>query len=88
MIERFSRDQFAARYAKCQAGDVVQETARLLWQKFQEYDPAGPFGPGERLTALTCSSPGQIDFVIDGVWATSDGTGREQTGLVSNRSAK
>ena len=31
-----------------QAEDVVQETARLLWQKFDEYDPARPFWPWAR----------------------------------------
>jgi hypothetical protein len=88
MIERFSRDQLAALCSKCQPEDIVQETARLLWQKFQEYDPAGPFGPGKRLAALTFSSPEQIDFVLHRVWATSDGTSGEQTGLVSNPCAK
>ena len=30
------------------AEDVVQETARLLWRKFDEYDPARPFLPWAR----------------------------------------
>jgi RNA polymerase sigma-70 factor (ECF subfamily) len=64
MTEQCSRDEFAALYSKChldllryvltllpdrhQAEDVVQETARLLWQKFDEYDPSRPFGPWAR----------------------------------------
>lgn len=31
-----------------QAEDVVQDTARLLWRKFDEYDPAQPFLPWAR----------------------------------------
>jgi RNA polymerase sigma-70 factor, ECF subfamily len=31
-----------------QAEDVVQDTARLLWRKFEEYDPAQPFLPWAR----------------------------------------
>jgi RNA polymerase sigma-70 factor, ECF subfamily len=64
MTEQLSRDDFAALYSKChldllryvltllpnrhQAEDVVQETARLLWQKFDQYDPGRPFGPWAR----------------------------------------
>ena len=64
MTEQLSRDDFAALYSKChldllryvltllpnrhQAEDVVQETARLLWQKFEQYDPGRPFGPWAR----------------------------------------
>jgi RNA polymerase sigma-70 factor, ECF subfamily len=31
-----------------QAEDIVQETARLLWQKLDQYDPAQPFWPWAR----------------------------------------
>jgi len=64
VAHRASRDEFAALYSKChleilryvltllpdrhQAEDVVQETARLLWQKFDEYDSARPFWPWAR----------------------------------------
>jgi RNA polymerase sigma-70 factor (ECF subfamily) len=57
-------DDFAVLYSRChlemlryvltllpnrhQAEDVVQDTARLLWQKFDEYDPARPFWPWAR----------------------------------------
>jgi RNA polymerase sigma-70 factor, ECF subfamily len=34
-----------------QAEDVVQETARVLWQKFADYDPARPFWPWARQVA-------------------------------------
>lgn len=60
----FSSEDFAALYSKChldllryvltllpdraQAEDVVQETARLLWQKFDQFDPAQPFWPWAR----------------------------------------
>ena len=59
-----SSEDFAALYSKChldllryvltllpdrvQAEDVVQETARLLWQKFDQFDPAQPFWPWAR----------------------------------------
>ncbi|MCI0541441.1 MAG: sigma-70 family RNA polymerase sigma factor [Verrucomicrobiales bacterium] len=64
VANRVSSDDFAALYSKChlellryvltllpdrhQAEDVVQETARLLWQKFDEYDAARPFWPWAR----------------------------------------
>lgn len=63
-VPKLSSEEFAALYSKChldllryvltllpdraQAEDVVQETARLLWQKFDEYDPALPFSPWAR----------------------------------------
>jgi RNA polymerase sigma-70 factor, ECF subfamily len=34
-----------------QAEDVVQETARVLWQKFTDYDPERPFWPWARQIA-------------------------------------
>lgn len=34
-----------------QADDVVQETARVLWQKFASYDPERPFWPWARQIA-------------------------------------
>src|SRR4051812_13857440 len=34
-----------------QAEDVVQETARVLWQKFAAYDPERPFWPWARQIA-------------------------------------
>jgi DNA-directed RNA polymerase specialized sigma24 family protein len=59
-----NQDEFAALYARAhvdllryvltllpdrhQAEDVVQDTARLLWRKFDEYDPAQPFLPWAR----------------------------------------
>ena len=59
-----SRDDFAALYSRChldllryvltllpdrhRAEDVVQETARMLWRKFDEYDAARPFWPWAR----------------------------------------
>ena len=59
-----SRDDFAALYSRChfdllryvltllpdrhRAEDVVQETARMLWRKFDEYDPERPFWPWAR----------------------------------------
>ena len=59
-----SSEAFAVHYSKChldllryvltllpdrhQAEDVVQETARLLWRKFEEYDAARPFWPWAR----------------------------------------
>ena len=59
-----SSEDFAALYSKCHldllryvltllpdralAEDVVQETARLLWQKFDEFDSALPFWPWAR----------------------------------------
>ena len=62
--QRSSRDDFAALYARChldllryvltllpdrqRAEDVVQETARMLWRKFDEYDAARPFWPWAR----------------------------------------
>jgi RNA polymerase sigma-70 factor, ECF subfamily len=33
---------------RAQAEDIVQETARILWQKASEYDPALPFLPWAR----------------------------------------
>ncbi len=64
VANRTSSDDFAVLYSKChlellryvltllpnrhQAEDVVQETARLLWQKFGEYDSARPFWPWAR----------------------------------------
>ena len=64
MANEISREDFAGLYSRCHldllryvltllpdratAEDVVQETARLLWQKFDEYDPARPFGPWAR----------------------------------------
>ena len=64
VVDRASRSEFAALYSKCHlemlryvltllpdrhlAEDVVQEAARLLWQKFDEYDPARPFWPWAR----------------------------------------
>jgi RNA polymerase sigma-70 factor, ECF subfamily len=57
-------DDFAALYSKCHldllryvltllpdrhlAEDVVQETARLLWHKFDQYDASQPFWPWAR----------------------------------------
>jgi len=57
-------DDFATLYAGCHlellryvfsllpdrhlAEDVVQETARMLWRKFDSYDPARPFWPWAR----------------------------------------
>jgi RNA polymerase sigma-70 factor (ECF subfamily) len=62
-----SHDDFAALYAGCHldllryvltllpdrhlAEDVVQETARVLWRKFAEYDRARPFWPWARQIA-------------------------------------
>jgi RNA polymerase sigma-70 factor, ECF subfamily len=59
-----SRDDFATLYSRCHldllryvwalladrhlAEDVVQDTARVLWRKFDEYDPARPFWPWAR----------------------------------------
>jgi RNA polymerase sigma-70 factor, ECF subfamily len=59
-----SNEDFAALYSAChldllryvltllpdrpQAEDVVQDIARLLWQKRHEYDPARPFFPWAR----------------------------------------
>lgn len=59
-----SREAFASLYAQCHldllryvltllpnrhlADDVVQETARLLWRKFDEYDATRPFLPWAR----------------------------------------
>ena len=64
VADRASSDEFAVLYSKChldmlryvltllpdrhQAEDVVQETARLLWQKFDQYDSARPFWPWAR----------------------------------------
>jgi RNA polymerase sigma-70 factor, ECF subfamily len=64
VANRASSDDFAVLYSKChlemlryvltllpdrhQAEDVVQETARRLWQKFDEYDSARPFWPWAR----------------------------------------
>ena len=64
VANRASSDDFAALYSTCHlemlryvltllpdrhlAEDVVQDTARLLWQKFDEYDPARPFWPWAR----------------------------------------
>jgi len=64
MAKELSSEDFAALYSAChldllryvltllpdrvQAEDVVQEVARLLWQKRQEYDPAKPFWPWAR----------------------------------------
>lgn len=64
VANRASNDEFAALYSKChlemlryvltllpdrhKAEDVVQETARLLWKKFDEYDSARPFWPWAR----------------------------------------
>ena len=62
--KQISSEDFAALYSKYhldllryvltllpdrhQAEDVVQETARLLWQKLEQYDPAQPFWPWAR----------------------------------------
>lgn len=62
--EKHSSEDFAALYSQChlnllryvlsllpdrpQAEDVVQETARLLWQKFGEFDASQPFWPWAR----------------------------------------
>jgi RNA polymerase sigma-70 factor (ECF subfamily) len=67
VAEEVQADRFASHYAGChvallrfvltlvpdrhQAEDVVQETARVLWQKFAEYDPAKPFWPWARQVA-------------------------------------
>jgi len=64
VANRTSSDDFAALYSKYhlemlryvltlvpdrhQAEDVVQEAARLLWKKFDEYDPTRPFWPWAR----------------------------------------
>ena len=64
VADRASSDEFAVLYSKChlemlryvltllpdrhQAEDVVQETARLLWQKFDQYDSTRPFWPWAR----------------------------------------
>jgi len=67
MPQEFSSEDFAARYSAChlnllryvltllpdrsQAEDVVQEVARLPWQKRHDYDPAKPFWPWARAFA-------------------------------------
>ena len=64
MPKQLSNEDFAALYSGChldllryvmtllpdrhQAQDVVQEVARLLWQKREEYDPARSFWPWAR----------------------------------------
>jgi RNA polymerase sigma-70 factor (ECF subfamily) len=67
MSKQLSSEEFAVRYSACHlellryvltllpnrplAEDVVQEVARLLWQKRHEYDPAKPFWPWARAFA-------------------------------------
>lgn len=64
MATELSSEDFAARYSeshldllryvltllpdRAQAEDVVQDTARVLWQKRKEYDPRRPFLPWAR----------------------------------------
>ena len=64
VAKALSSEDFAALYSGChldllryvltllpdrhQAEDVVQEVARLLWQKRQHYDPSRPFFPWAR----------------------------------------
>lgn len=64
MTEPARQEQFAALYARAhlhllryvlsllpdrpQAEDIVQDTARSLWQKFDQYDDAKPFLPWAR----------------------------------------
>ncbi|MFT5468918.1 MAG: RNA polymerase sigma-70 factor (ECF subfamily) [Verrucomicrobiales bacterium] len=68
MIDPIQSDDFAVLYSKhhldllryvmtllpnrAQAEDVVQETARRLWQKFNEYDSSRPFWPWARQFAF------------------------------------
>ncbi len=67
MAEEALTDRFAPLYARWhleilrfvltlvpdrhQAEDVVQETARVLWEKFAAYDPGRPFWPWARQIA-------------------------------------
>lgn len=64
MAERVEKDEFAALYSRVhldllryiltllpdrhQAEDVLQETARLLWHKFDQFDQERPFLPWAR----------------------------------------
>ena len=64
MSKGLTSEDFAALYSAChmdllryvltllpdrsQAEDVIQEIARLLWQKREEYDPSKPFFPWAR----------------------------------------
>jgi RNA polymerase sigma-70 factor (ECF subfamily) len=67
LTEQVLTDRFASLYARWhleilrfvltllpdrhRAEDVVQETARVLWQKFTDYDPERPFWPWARQIA-------------------------------------
>lgn len=68
MPDSINSDDFAVLYSKhhldllryvmsltpnrAQAEDIVQETARRLWQKFDDYDPSRPFWPWARQFAF------------------------------------
>ena len=73
-------DDFAALYSKChlpllryimtlvphreQAEDILQNTARRLWQKFDRYDPSQPFWPWARKFAYFEALRHRKEYVV------------------------